>query len=339
MTDTREITYAESIREAHYQLLETDPRVFVIGQGLWSPWYVGATMTNLDVEFGRERILDTPVSENATTGAAVGAALAGMRPIVVHPRMDFMLLAVDPIVNQAANWSYLFGGRRGVGVVVRSIINRGGEQGAQHSQAVHAMFAHVPGLKVVMPATPYDAKGLLVSAVRDGNPVMYIDDRWLYEEVGPVPKDLFEVPIGQAAVRRQGSDVTVVAVSYLVPEALRAADELAARGVDVEVIDLRTVKPLDRDTILASVAKTGHLVVADPGWRSGGLAGEVAASVAEEGFSYLRGPITRVTLPDTPAPVPTPLERAYYPRADDIVRGVEATIGARVVPRAAEPSL
>lgn len=327
MSQHRDLTYAAAIHEAHHQLLETDPRVFVIGQGLWSPWYVGATMTDLDVKFGRDRIIDTPVSENATTGAAVGAALAGMRPIVVHPRMDFMLLAVDPIVNQAANWSYLFGGRRGVGVVVRSIINRGGEQGAQHSQAVHAMFAHVPGLKVVMPATPHDAKGLLVSAVRDGNPVMYIDDRWLYEQSGDVPEDLYEVPIGQAAVRREGSDVTVVAVSYLVPEAMIAAERLAERGVSVEVIDPRTVKPLDHETILTSVAKTGRLVVADPGWRSGGLAGEVAASVVEAGFADLQAPIARVTLPDVPAPVPTPHEEAYYPRAHHIMTAIEATVG------------
>ena len=327
MSQVREISYAAAIREAHAQLLATDPRVFVIGQGLWSPWYVGASMTDLDVEFGRGRVIDTPVSENATTGAAVGAALAGMRPIVVHPRMDFMLLAVDPIVNQAANWSYLFGGRRGAGLVIRAIVNRGGEQGAQHSQALHAMFAHVPGLKVVMPATPHDAKGLLVAAVRDGNPVMYIDDRWLYDQTGEVSPDLFEVPIGRAAVRRAGQDVSVVAVSYLVPEALTAAERLAEDGIDAEVIDLRTVKPLDRDAILASVGKTGRVVVADPGWRTGGLAAEVAATVAEGAFDVLRAPVARVTLPDTPAPVPTPLEQAYYPRAREIVEAVRVTVG------------
>jgi len=174
---TRPLSYAAALREAHSDLLKSDPRVFVIGQGLWSPWYVGSSMKDLDVEFGRDRILDSPVSENATTGAAIGAALAGMRPIVVHPRMDFMLLAVDPIVNQAANWSYLFRGKVTAPVVFRAIVNRGGEQGAQHSQALHAMFAHVPGLKVVMPSTAADAKGLLIAAVNDGNPVLYIDDQ------------------------------------------------------------------------------------------------------------------------------------------------------------------
>src|SRR5688572_7786615 len=170
----REINYAAAIREACQQLLESDPRVFVIGQGLWSPWYAGSSFLDLDKEFGRDRVIDAPVSENATTGAAIGAAIAGMRPIIFHPRMDFMLLAVDPIVNQAANWSYVFGGRMGVPIVIRSVINRRGEQGAQHSQALQAMYAHVPGLKVVMPSTPCDAKGLLIAAVRDGNPVLYI---------------------------------------------------------------------------------------------------------------------------------------------------------------------
>src|SRR3990170_2052806 len=167
----RQLNYAAAIREAHAQLLASDPRVFVIGQGLWSPWYAGSSLKDLDHDFGRDRVIDSPVSENATNGAAIGAALAGMRPIVVHPRMDFMMLAVDPIINQAANWSYMFGGQIGVPLVIRSIINRGGQQGAQHSQALQALFAHVPGLKVVMPATPYDAKGLLIAAVRDGNPV------------------------------------------------------------------------------------------------------------------------------------------------------------------------
>lgn len=320
----RKLTYAAAILEAHRQLLATDPRVFVIGQGLWSPWYVGASMTDLDVDFGRDRILDTPVSENATTGAAVGAALMGMRPIVVHPRMDFMLLAVDPIVNQAANWSYLFGGRAPCPVVVRSIINRGGEQGAQHSQALHAMFAHVPGLKVVMPASPYDAKGLLVAAVNDGNPVMYIDDRWLYDEQGDVPEELYEVPIGSAVTRRAGNDVTIVALSYLVPESLAAAQQLAQGGIEAEVIDLRSISPWDRDAVVASVAKTGRLVVADPGWRTGGFAAEIMAAVVENAVP-VHG-LQRVTLPDTPAPVATPLERAYYPRAAQIVAAVESIL-------------
>jgi acetoin:2,6-dichlorophenolindophenol oxidoreductase subunit beta len=322
----RTLSYAAAIREAHAQLLRSDPAVFVFGQGLWSPWYVGSSMKDLDKEFGRDRILDSPVSENATTGAAVGAALAGMRPIVVHPRMDFMLLAVDPIVNQAANWSYMFAGKIGAPVVIRAIINRGGEQAAQHSQAVHAMFAHVPGLKVVMPATAHDAKGLLISAVYDGNPVMYIDDRWLYAEEGHVPEEMYKVPIGVAAVRRPGDDVTIVASSWMTSESLKAADTLAARGISCEVVDLRSIKPWDREQVFASVRKTGRLVVADGGWRTCGFASEVAAEVAGEAFQHLRAPIARVTLPDTPAPMSKTLEREYYAGAERVIGAVDSFV-------------
>jgi len=315
----RKLSYADAIREAHAQLLRNDERVFVMGQGVSSPWYAGTSLRALDKEFGRERVIDSPVAENATTGAAVGAALAGMRPIVFHPRMDFMLLAVDPIVNQAANWSYMFEGRIGVPIVVRAVINRGGEQAAQHSQAMHSWFMHVPGLKVVMPATPHDAKGLLIAAVEDGNPVLYVDDRWLYADEGPVPVEMYRVPIAAAAVRRAGRDVTIVAASYMAREAVRAGDELADRDVDAEVIDLRSIKPWDRTLVLESVEKTGRLVIADSGWTTAGLAAEIAATVAGEQFRSLKAPIARVCLPDVPAPMSRALENVYYPSAGDIV--------------------
>lgn len=326
----RMLTYAAAIREAHAQLLRRDPRVFVIGQGLWSPWYAGASLKDLDSEFGKDRIIDAPVSENATTGAAIGAAIVGMRPIVFHPRMDFMLLAIDPIINQASNWSYIFSGQAGVPVVIRSVINRGGEQGAQHSQALHAMLAHVPGLKVVMPSTAYDAKGLLISASRDNNPVVYVDDRWLYETVSEVPEDEYAVPIGEGCLRRQGTDVSVVAVSYMAAEAVKAAETLAKEGIEVEVIDLRSVKPFDEEMILASVKKTGRLVVADVGWKSFGLSAEISASVASHSPEHLKAPIQRVTLPDIPAPTSLLLERRYYPKADTIIRAVKKVVGALV---------
>jgi pyruvate dehydrogenase E1 component beta subunit len=297
-----------------------------MGQGLWSPWYAGSSLQDLEKEFGRDRLLDSPLCENATTGAAIGAAIAGMRPIVFHPRMDFMLLAVDPIVNQAANWSYMFAGQVSVPVVIRSVINRGGEQGAQHSQALQAFFAHVPGLKVVMPSTPHDAKGLLIAAVRDGNPVVYIDDRWLYGETGEVPEEMYSVPIGQAAVRREGTQITIVATSYMAVEAVRAANRLSERGIDAEVIDLRSVRPWDREAVCASVRKTGHLVVADGAWQSCGVASEIAATVAGEAFHHLRAPISRVTLPQAPAPTSVELERAYYPNATNIMRAVETVL-------------
>jgi acetoin:2,6-dichlorophenolindophenol oxidoreductase subunit beta len=326
--DMRILSYAEAIREAHAQLLASDPRVFVIGQGVWNPWYAGTSLKDLDKEFGRERVIDTPVSENATTGVAIGSAIAGMRPIVFHPRMDFMLLAVDPIVNQAANWSYIFAGQVHVPVVIRAVINRGGEQGAQHSQALQAFFMHVPGLKVVMPSTPYDAKGLLIGAVGDGNPVLYIDDRWLYRETGEVPSEMYSVPIGKAAIRSQGEDLTIVATSYLAVEALKAAQVLRTRGIRAEVIDLRSVKPWDKELVLDSVRKTGRLIVADGAWRTCGVAAEIAATVAEEALGFLRAPVVRVTLPDVPAPTAPTLERAYYPDAASLVRAAEKLVNA-----------
>lgn len=328
--DMRTLTYAAAIREASSQLLQSDPRVFVMGQGLWSPWYVGTTMADLDKEFGRDRIVDSPVSENATTGAAIGAALAGMRPIVVHPRMDFALLAVDPIVNQAANWAYMFAGRVNVPVVIRAIINRGGEQAAQHSQALQALFSHVPGLKVVMPSTPFDAKGLLIDAVEDGNPVVYIDDRWLYSSEGDVPEEMYRVPIGRAVVRRGGQDVTVVGTSYAATLAVQAAAVVATERIDVEVIDLRTVKPWDREMVLESVRKTGRLIVVDAAWRTCGIASDVAATVAEDGFESLKAPVVRVTLPDIPAPMSRRLEDQYYLNRDDVSAAIRRVAGADV---------
>lgn len=320
----RALSYAEAIREAHAQLLARDSRVFLTGQGLRSPWYAGGSLDHMDRDFGADRILDSPVSENAVTGMALGAALAGLRPIVFHPRMDFMLLAADPLINQAANWSYLFNGRSGAPLVIRGVINRGGSQGAQHSQALHALFMHIPGLKLVMPATPADAKGLLIAAVEDPNPVVYIDDRWLYAETGPVPEAMRATPIGKAAVRRRGQDVTLVGNSWMAAQALKAAGELAADGIGAEVIDLRSLKPWDRETVLESVRKTGAAVVADSGWRTAGASAEIAATISEEAFHDLRAPVARVALPDVPAPVSRIEETAYYPGAADIARAARS---------------
>ncbi len=322
----RILNYAQAIREAHAQILASDPRAFVIGQGLWSPWYAGASLEGLDREFSRDRVVDSPVSENAITGLAVGAALAGMRPIVFHPRMDFMLLAIDPIVNQAANWSYLFQGRISVPLVIRAVINRGGEQGAQHSQAMHALFMHVPGLKVVMPSTAYDAKGLLIAALEDPNPVLYIDDRCLYAAADPVPEEMYRVPIGSAALRRTGRDVTLIGISSMAAECVRAAARLTEENIDAEVIDLRSLTPWDSETVLESVRKTGHAIVADPGWRTAGASAEIAATISEEAFHDLKQPVARVTLPDCPAPSSRVEESAYYPGAAEIRAAVHRTL-------------
>jgi len=319
----RKISYAQAINEALYQMIESDDRVFLIGQGVTSPWYVGSTTAGLIDRFGSERVIDTPVSEKGITGAAVGAALAGMRPVVVHPRMDFMYYAIDQIANQAANWHYMFGGQASVPLTIWGIINRGGEQAAQHSQSLQAMFAHLPGVKVVMPSTPYEAKGLLISSIRDDNPVVFIDERWLYAEVGEVPEELYSIPLGEGVIRREGKDITVIATSYMVTQALEAAVNLEKEGIYVEVIDPRSLKPLDDNLLLKSVKKTGRLVVADAGWKICGMGAELSALTAEKAFSYLKAPIMRVSLPDAPAPASAILEKAYYPGSEDITTAVK----------------
>ncbi len=328
----RNLKYSEAIFESFYQLLEKDSDVVIIGQGLWSPWYVGATMTDLEKKFGKDRILDTPVSENATTGVAIGAAMTGKKPIVVHPRMDFMLLAMDPIINQASNWSYLFEGAVNVPVVIRSIINRGGEQGAQHSQALQSFFMHVPGIKVVMPATPADAKGLMISAVNDGNPVMFIDDRWCYDRSGPVAEKMQPIPLGEGEIIRSGEDVTVVATSYLVNEAEICAQEMDREGISIEVINLRTIKPWDREIVIKSVMKTGRLIIADTGWIQGGIAAEISSHISGNMFSKLKSPIIRVGLPNIPAPCSRTLEEVYYPKSNTIKKAIEVAISNSAIP-------
>jgi pyruvate dehydrogenase E1 component beta subunit len=318
-SNNRKLQYCLAINEALHQTMDADPDVFLIGQGVKSPWYVGMTANGLLDRFGETRVMDTPVSENAITGAAIGASIVGMKPIVVHPRMDFMMYALDPIINEAANWYYMNGGRCNVPCVIWGIINRGGEQAAQHSQALHTLFGHIPGLKVVMPSTAYDAKGLLVSSIEDPNPVIYIDDRWLHGDIGNVPENLYRVPLGSAAVLRKGVDITLVAASYMVKLALDASEQLMKiNGVDVEVIDLRTIKPIDYDTIIESIYKTGHLAVADPGWRTYGMAAEIIAEVYEQAYDALKAPAIRIALPDSPAPASKVLENKYYPTSETL---------------------
>lgn len=318
----RRITYVEAINEALHQKLAADDRVILIGQGVTSPWYIGRTTVGLIDDFGPERIIDTPVSENGITGIAIGAALAGLRPVLLFPRMDFMYYALDQIANHAANWHYMFGGQNSIPLTIWAIINRGDEQAAQHSQALQAVFTHIPGLKVVMPSNPHDAKGLLAASIEDDNPVVFIDDRWLYKDKGEVPENLYTTPIGEGALLRKGKDITIVANSYMANEALKAAKYLEDENVAVEVIDLRSLKPLDEKLLFASIKKTGRIVIVDGGWRTCGIAAEISALVAEKAFGYLRAPIMRVTLPDAPAPASRVLEDVYYPKADNIIRAV-----------------
>jgi pyruvate/2-oxoglutarate/acetoin dehydrogenase E1 component len=325
-SNPRKLSYSLAINEALHQSMSGDPSVFIIGQGVKSPWYVGNTCQDLIERFGSDRVIDSPVSENAITGSALGAALAGMRPVVVHPRVDFAIYALDPIINEAANWCYMAGGAASVPVVIWTVINRRGEQGAQHSQALHGLFAHIPGLKVVMPATPYDAKGLMIAAIRDDNPVIYMDERWLYRIEEDVPEEVYEVPIGKGVVRREGRDVTIAAVSFMAQEAVTAGEALAKEGIESEVIDFRTVKPLDKELLFASLRKTGRLVVADGGWRTGGFAAEVLALAAESCYKHFKSAPARVTLPDAPAPASISLEDAYYPAAKEIEEAVKKSL-------------
>ena len=324
MTTTK-YNYGTAICSAFEYLLEKYPEVFIIGQGLWSPWYVGNSMTDLDKKFGVDRVIDTPVSESACTGAAVGASLAGMKPIVVQPRMDFMLYAMDTIVNQAAKWSHMLGGQAHPGVTIRGIINRGGEQGAQHSQALHAWFAHVPGLRVVMPSTVADARDLLIASVLCKDPVVYIDDRWLYDQEDELPPIVeLDLKSQKPLITQKGVDITIVASGHASLLASGASVKLRKKGVSAEVIDIRVLNPLNVDVIIESVIKTKHFLVVDSGWISTGFSGEIVAKVVEKlPVDCLNKPPVRIALPDAPAPTSRVLEKAYYTSVDDVVNGAK----------------
>jgi pyruvate dehydrogenase E1 component beta subunit len=323
----RELTFSQAILEATDQCMARDPKVYVIGLGVTDPKGIFSTTLGLEGKYGARRVLDMPTSENGMTGIAIGSALVGWRPIMTHQRVDFALLALDQIINNAAKWHYMFGGRMRVPIVIRMIIGRGWGQGPQHSQSLQALFAHVPGLKVVMPTTPYDAKGLLVAAVEDDNPVIYLEHRWLHGVHGPVPADYYATEIGKARTLREGRDVTLVAASYMTLEALNAAELLAKDGIEAEVVDLRTIKPLDTAHILKSVRKTGRLVVADGGWRTLGLSAEIIAGVAEEAHAELKASPQRVTFPDIPTPTSWALANEYYPRSVHIANAARSAMG------------
>ena len=317
--------YGEAIRNGFNYLLDSDKSVIVIGQGLWSPWYVGDTMRDLEKIYGTQRVIDTPVSELACTGAGVGAALCGYRPIVTHPRVDFALLATDQMVNQAAKWNSRFGGNSPVPVVFRMIVNRGGEQGAQHSQSLYSWFAHIPGLRVVVPSTPQDAQDLLIAATLCDDPVVYIDDRWLYEIDDEVtePKSV-DLSMQGPKVLREGKDITLVGLSWTTKLLMDAAQRLEVEGISCEVVDLRVLNPLDASAIIKSVAKTTKLLVAEGDWISYGIGSEVITRVIENlGPKVLSAAPRRHGLADAPAPTSKPLEGIYYPHVDDVIKSIK----------------
>lgn len=318
----RDLTFAEAIREALDIAMADDPAVYLIGEGVPDPKSIFGTTRGLVEKYGPDRVLDMPLAENGMTGVTIGSAITGMRPVLTHQRLDFALLSIDQIVNNAAKWHYMFGGRMEVPLVIRMLIGRGWGQGPQHSQSLQSWFAHIPGLRVVMPATPADAKGLMLAAIADSNPVIFLEHRWLHNVHGPVAEGRYETPIGEARVAREGGDVTIVGSSFIALEAIRAAETLAVHGVEAEVIDLRSIRPLDIETVLVSVRRTGRLVVCDDAWPRCGVAGEVVASVCEAALDALRAPPVRVTFPDHPTPTSHGLSGDFYPTPADIVTAV-----------------
>ena len=320
----RKISYCQAITEAMRQEMRRDPSVFVYGIGVPDHKRIFGSTSGLVEEFGSHRCFDTPLSEDAMTGFGLGAAISGMRPIHVHIRVDFMLLGMNQLANMIASYNYASCGRLKVPLVIRVVVGRGWGQSFQHSKAMHSVFAHIPGLKIVMPTTPYDAKGLLISSIRDNNPVIFFEHRWLYFAVDTVPEKPYTVDFGKANILRKGSDVTIVAVSWMNVEALKAAEILEKKHhVSVEVVDPRTIVPFDENTILKSVKKTRHCIVADYDWLFCGLSAEIAARVYDECSSYLKSPVSRLGFAPTHCPGTRPLENLYYPNAINIIREVE----------------
>lgn len=324
MPDTREMTLKAAIIDAITLEMRRDPTVFVFGEDVGEAGGIFKQTEGLFTEFGAERVIDTPISEPGMMGLVVGAAMAGTRPILEVMFGDFIPLISDQLVNQAAKIRYMSAGGFSAPMVVRTAIGVGGCLGPQHSQTLHAWCAHVPGLKVVMPATPADAKGLMASAIRDEDPVVFIEDRMTYNKKGQVPVGEHFVPIGKAAVLRDGFDVSLVAISRMVYPALEAAEILAREGIRAEVIDVRTLWPLDIDTLVKSVRKTSRAVVLDSGHRQYGAAGEIAATLSEQAFEYLDAPVLRIAAPNVPVPLNKMLEALTVPTTSDVIDAVRS---------------
>lgn len=324
---TAQVTYARALQETLREEMRRDPAVFLLGEdiGIYGGAF-GVTRGLLD-EFGPRRVRCTPISEASVVGLAVGAAMTGMRPVVEIMFMDFLTLAMDQIANHAAKFRYMYGSQVRVPMVIRAPAGGGRCYGATHSQSLEAWFLHVPGIKVFAPASPADASFLLEAAIRDDNPVLFVEHKALYATEGPPREQRAELPVGRAAVRRAGRDVSLIAYSHQVTAALEAAGDLARDGIEAEVVDLRTLVPMDTETILASVRKTGRLVCVEEGTRTGGVGAEIAARVAEEAYEYLDAPIRRVAAPDIPIPFSRPLEEAALPGAGHVIRAVREVLG------------
>lgn len=326
-SDERCLSYTEALHEALELALEADENTFVLGQGVNDPpvGMFGVT-TDLYKKFGEHRVFDTPLSEEGLTGLCTGAAMNGLRPIYLHNRPDFLLLTFNQLVNHASKIHYMDKGHTKAPMVVWSAIGRGWGSGAQHSQAIQGLLLSVPGLKIIMPSTPYDAKGLMLSAIVDNNPVLIFEHRWLMKQQGSVPEGIYKIPIGKGVYRQQGEDLTIVGSSHAIVLAETALKNLSEEGVTADLIDLRTIKPLDENIIIESVKKTGRLLVVDTGWAMGGVCAEIGCLVAEKAFEYLKSPINRVGLPDSPTPAGFTLEQYYYPTSEKIADAIKLTI-------------
>jgi pyruvate dehydrogenase E1 component beta subunit len=332
VSPTRELTFTEALREAFDLALSRDPRVYLMGLGVPDPKGIFGTTLGLQAKHGADRVLDMPTAETGMTGVGIGSALVGMRPILVHQRIDFATLALEQIVNQAAKWRYTFGGKHRVPVVIRLIVGRGWGQGPQHSQSLQSWFAHVPGLKVVMPVTPHDAKGLMLASIEDDDPVVFIEHRWLHGLHGDVPEGHYTTPLGPVRRLRAGDDVTVVGTSYMAIEALRAARVLEDAGISADVLAVTTLRPLEEDAILESVGRTGRLVVADTSWRTAGFGGEIVSLVTERAFDSLQAPPRRLGTAETPVPTTPALARLSYPLVRDLIGAVADVLDADAAP-------
>ena len=323
----REITYGQAIREALAEEMRRDPRVFILGEDVGRAGTPFKVLYGLIQEFGPERVIDTPISEAGFTGIAVGAAMTGMRPIADIMFGDFSTLAMDQIVNQAAKVHYMSGGKLKVPLVVRTTLGATRRSAAQHSQSIHAWYSHIPGLKVVLPSTPYDAKGLMKSAIRDESPVVFFEDKMMYQLKGLVPEEEYTIPLGVADIKRAGTDITIVATSSMVHVALAAAEALATAGISAEVVDPRTTSPLDTETLIASATKTGRAIVVDEGYERYGVTAEIASVIAEGAFYHLDAPVRRIGAMNVPVPFSPPLEDLTVPSPEAVVAAAKTLCG------------
>jgi acetoin:2,6-dichlorophenolindophenol oxidoreductase subunit beta len=329
MTEQRALKYREALDEGLVQAMDNDSKIFVMGCGVDDEGGIFGTTKAAFEKFGKSRVMDTPLAENAIAGIGVGASIMGNRPVIVHARNDFLFLAMDQIINHAAKWNIMSGGKIHCPMLVRAVVGRGWGQAAQHSQSLHSFFSHIPGLKVMLPATAYDAKGMLLASLKDKCTVISIEHRLLYETQSAVPVEPYVIPLGRGDIKRKGNDITIVALSYMVKEALDAAEVLSKEGIDVEIIDPRCTSPLDIKLILQSVRKTKHLLVTDTSWASYGVSAEISARVYEEAFGFLEAPITRIALPDVNTPCASNLEKEFYPGKEDLIEAVRITLGVK----------